>query len=696
MESEKFSVNQSDSVDGECRQVLLSSALAIGIITGLTFLTTLIVSSFISSPSLLDLADFPEFTAKLVRPEPTERMVFQLMLVLSPFIAFLSHLIVRRISPSSVSSLFYGSWGYAVVATLMLVWINSWAFLPNYMLSSGLGSFSIILPITSGLLMLAYAYSSAAPLRWIDALIKKRFVPALAIVLGICLPISISYRIFNWKILAMCSEYPLYHYKNPVLHINPVLYYISLAETGNYSTPFGAPQYGFYSLYLKPVFSLLGLTLYSFSFVMTLLYLLGAVAIAVPIFRHMKNIYLKLLLVPALCAIQGSLSQVSDHWDPYYQYYPIRLLVPALSVLMLYLILRTEKQETRLYLVGLSSFGLGFLVFWNLDSGITTIIAWLGFFLLFALVEIVKRQAFINRASALFFLGIAMLAFGVGTAAAILIICNRTSFSFSHMFEVQRIFYLKGVMMLPMPLYLHPWMAVLGAYVATLVLTLPSIFRTGISCSPKRMLAFYIAILGFGLFAYYQGRSHDMAMPAVIWPAILCCFLACDWCLSAPPTERRSAISFLAMPFVILCVSLTLKLLWNSPWYFNRMILLHETVMTTELNSKTMPVSYTIDWLSEYRNEPPGSVFIIHQAESIFYVESGLHPSPLLPSEQERSFFRYQEADTQKILQSGTVKHIFISPILPKTPEYKRICETIRPRYELDKALLLEHWTLKE
>ena len=441
---------------------------------------------------------------------------------------------------------------------------------------------------------------------------------------------------------------------------------------------------------------MLGLTIYSFSFVMTLLYLLGVIAIAVPIYRHLQNPYLKLLLVPVLCALQGALSQAAYMWNPYFQYYPIRFLVPSLSVLMLYLMLKTRKENTRLCFAGLSSLMLGFLVFWNFDSGITTIIAWLGFFLLFAIVETMKRRTLFNPASSSCLVVAVMLALGVGGAAIILITCDQSWISSGRLFEIQKIFYLKGFCMMPMPLILHPWMSVIGVYMATLVLTFPVLLNSGLQSSPKRMLAFYIAILGFGLFAYYQGRSHDMNLPTAAWPAILCCFLACDWCLSADSAKRRSAIRFLSLPFMVLAVSLTVRLVWNSPWYLDKMALLHQKITTTELNSGTMPVTYTFDWLSEYQNEPLGSVLIISPAESVYYAESGLHPLPLLPSEQERFLFRRQEVDMQKIIQSGTIRHLFISPTLKQKPQYKKIYETILALYQLEETFLLEHWTLKE
>ncbi len=679
-----------DSNDSKCSLVMLSSALAIAIIAGLAFVLALTISQFSPSPAPADLSKFTQPVASAILPEPTERRVFQLMVLLAPIIVLLSNSIVQRVQQAFFFSSALVRWGYLTISLLMLVWVNSWAYWPDYMLSAGLGSFSFVFPIVTGLILIGFAYRHTSPLQWMDTLIRKHFTLILTIILGTFFLIAVSFRVFDWKMLLNNLTFAVIH------DLNPVLYYASLAETGNYSTCLGAPQYGFYSFYLKPVFRVIGLTIYSFSLVMTVLYLLGIIAIAVPIYRNLQNIYLKLLLIPALCALQGGLIQVHAVWDPYFQYYPIRFIVPALSVLMLYMILRTKKENIRFCLMVLSSFLLGFLVFWNFDSGIVTIIAWLGFFLLLAAAETFKCRSMFNPESLLFLAVAGMLALGVGVAGFILFTCDKSGLSFARLFEMQRVFYLTGFNMLPIPRSPHPWMAVAGVYVVTLVLTLPVILRTGLQCSTKRMLGLYIAIIGIGLFTYYQGRSHDRVLPAVIWPAIFCCFLACDWCLSVNSAKRLSLIMFLTLPFLILSVSLTVKLAWNFPWYFNRIILLHQELATNELTTSIAPISYTFDSLSEYRNEAPDSVLIIHPAESVYYVESGLHPLPLLSSEQERFFLRKQETDMQNIIRSGTVRHLFINPILIQTPRYEKIAETIRSKYKLVETIDLMHWILKE
>ncbi|MCX6985908.1 MAG: hypothetical protein NT118_14335 [Lentisphaerae bacterium] len=530
---------------------------------------------------------------------------------------------------------------------------------------------------------------------------RKRFKYfAIAVIVG-CVLIAISFKLFDWKTFMICAVstpyYQMFQMEPCTHHINPVLYYMPLAEAGCHITSLGAPQYGFYAFYLMPIFKLTGLTVFSFSFVMTLFYLLGAVAIITPVFICLKNPYLKLLLVPVLCAVQGALSQVSLRWDPYFQYYPIRFLTPSLAVLFIYLIIRAGTSG--ICLTAIFSFILGFLIFWNFDSGITTAVAWLIFFLLFAFVETFKRGGMAHRASCQMLAAAAMLALGACTFMFILIHSDRSGMALDNLFKVQKIFYLSGFSMLPIPRSLHPWMAVLAVYLISLLVTLPSILQAGSKCSCRRQLLFFISVLGTGLFSYYQGRSHDMVLPAVTWPAFLCCFLACDWLFSVDDAKKMNTFRFLALPFMILCISLSLRLALNSQWYLERIALLNYSLTSNELNSKTLPFQCTVKWLAGFKSEPPGSVLIISPAESLFYVESGLRPLRMLPSEQERFILRRQEEEILKLIRSGSVRHLFMTPYWINTPEQNRLMEAIVTNYkreETPSTLLLRHWTFKE
>ncbi len=678
-------------IDNNCRAAVLTSILSIMIISLMSAFFAVLVSN-LSKPLIpSEISELTDLSLMGVYyPESFERKVFQIVLLLTPLLVLLSNIIIRKLPSSWISASALARWGYGLISLLGLLWINSWAFWPDYMKSMGLGNFSFILPASTLLVIMIFLFAFTTPFRWLDGLVAKKLKIVFCIVLSFSFLVAISFRIFNWKIAAFNLDFDSVH------HTNPVLYYISLAETGYYSTQFGAPQYGFYSFYLKPIFYIIGLNLYSFSLVMTFLYLSSLALLVVPIFSQLRNIYLKLLLIPVLCGLHGLISIATAQWiPPIFQYYPIRFLVPATSVFMLYLIIKANNPNLKICLASIFSFILGFFAYWNFDSNIVTLIAWLCIFLIMSLSETIKNRSIKNHAVSMSIAVIFMMALGIGSVTYILIRSDLNQLAFSKLFETQRIFYMSGFCMLPIPRVLHPWMALAGVYISALAISFPAVLSFGIRTSSKLILALYLSILGIGLFSYYQGRSHDMNLASVSWPAFLCCFLACDWCFSAKSTFNNSIIRFIAVPFVVICVSLTFRIVGNITWYFERIIQFKHLFVETENTPMTDMFLYTADWLSKYRNEPSGSVLILHPAEALFCVESGLHPSALIASDQERFFMRRQEQDLRRLLESGTVKHLFTSTTWSPMSEYQRLLEVVRSNYRLEETSSLDHWVLK-
>jgi len=72
---------------------------------------------------------------------------------------------------------------------------------------------------------------------------------------------------------------------------------------------------------------------------------------------------------------------------------------------------------------------------------------------------------------------------------------------------------------------IHPWLMLIGIYLVSLVKALRdlSFLRSGAPIYSQTQSAFFflMPVLGIGLFSYYQGRSHDFVLPAVMWPAIV-------------------------------------------------------------------------------------------------------------------------------------------------------------------------------
>jgi hypothetical protein len=358
--------------------------------------------------------------------------------------------------------------------------------------------------------------------------------------------------------------------------------------------------------------------------------------------------------------------------------------------------IRPDLKKYRLWIVSLSSFLLGFFIYWNLDSNIVTLIAWLGFFAILGIIETVKLRSIRNHAALTGASAVAMAALGIALISIILLDSDSGNLNISSIFGSQKTFYISGLCMLPMPLRLHPWMAVAGIYVAALALSFSYIFPNGMNSSLRILLLFYIGVLGIGLFSYYQGRSQDLNLPAVIWPAVLCCFLVCDRIMSAPlQSSEIPHVRLLALPFILLVVSLSIRLALNSPAYLKKTEAYMDMSKNENDGLKMDIFIQTLSWLSKYGNDAPQSVLILHPAQSVFYVEGGIHPPRSLPPDQENFITLRQEEHTRKIILSGTARHLFLPMNWLENKQYMQLADPIRSKYSFNEEATLEHWMLK-
>ena len=134
------------------------------------------------------------------------------------------------------------------------------------------------------------------------------------------------------------------------------------------------------------------------------------------------------------------------------------------------------------------------------------------------------------------------------------------------LFGYQKVFYGLGFMMMPMPLYPHPWMSILGVYLIALIVAARSW-----SFNPRAKnadLLSFISMLGFGLFIYYEGRSHHLNLITVSWPAIVLIAMLADRVLRAVragllsrqhlllPIAALSVLLFCSIPLVLASVKL--------------------------------------------------------------------------------------------------------------------------------------------
>jgi hypothetical protein len=272
-------------------------------------------------------------------------------------------------------------------------------------------------------------------------------------------------------------------------------------------------QYGLYPHLVEPFFHVVGLSVTSLSAFFSLLIFITFALMFVSITRMTKSPIVSLMGLMAItscCYFFGKYTMLIKNppVDPYFQYWPIRTLFPAL---LLYLITGfSQSTSYARYVVGHVLMALGCL--WNIDSGLPAWGAWIAFHM--------YREVRLSAAFRHLLVGMIVLATTVALCVLFFYFRSGQWPSVSGIVEYQRIFFFFGFYMLPMPM-LHPWNVVVLVYSVSMSWAIYHWLRRGSEESEIAPVVFSLVILGGGLFSYYAGRSHDFVFGNVIYPAIL-------------------------------------------------------------------------------------------------------------------------------------------------------------------------------
>ncbi len=331
--------------------------------------------------------------------------------------------------------------------------------------------------------------------------------------------------VFNGKLYPMTRYCMVYTH-----HSEPLAYAISQAAAGNFE--YG--QYGGYSMFLAPLFALTGGGMRFFLLVMTILSLF-VVWLLVFSLREVRNRWLTVMFffILSVLVFNVSASQLNYCIDPYFQYFPIRALFPALW--LYWLSVPQEGWKVQIFSGSIAALAL----MWNLDSGIA--VAGSAIFLLL-LRCISTRDRYSIKLTAVWLAAFAAVSF-----------CGWymiTGFDLSRVFKAPQTFVLQGVNMLPMQRPPAMWMAVLGVYAAMLLAGIRQVCLAPDCWYKKRRTVMFLggAVLGLGLFCYYQWRSHVSNLAAVSYVAVWGGILFAD-------SAERLIIAGRLPKYVLLCTA---------------------------------------------------------------------------------------------------------------------------------------------
>lgn len=342
-------------------------------------------------------------------------------------------------------------------------------------------------------------------------------------------------------------------------HFDILIHAVSQSALGNY----GTHQYGCYPEILSPFFALVGVSILKVSATFCLLYFLSLLLVVHVAIRLLKSgvlvcgFTLSVLLATAACVYMNFRTL-----DPYYQYYPIRFVGPAVIAFCLYQCL-TPRASHKFWLSALTSAVLTYFLL-RLHAGDT--------------------------------------------------------FDFFATTSAHRMFYLNGFLMIRMTPPPAPWLALGLLYLYGLAVGLRAGLRGEMRLWSGMLL--YLSILGCGLFAYYQGRSHAYNFPNVIWPGLLILFILAGRVLrSVRGGLLPTPFVLLSFPALFLSVLSTMLFMYRAPELWTRTCEVADGLWRLEAPSLIKRnASFVKEMMRPYGNEAN----IIGAYQGLYYAETGL------------------------------------------------------------------------
>ncbi|MFT4118499.1 hypothetical protein [Bradyrhizobium sp.] len=423
-------------------------------------------------------------------PEPAERLAYVGLTIAAPVIVALAIWIGRRIRPLPISDTWLGI--ALIIAALV-------ASTPRDEFQRPLVSSILLVPFWVSAVVLG-ASLLALRRRWT---IRAQRIATLALC-GFATVISLAWRIQGADTLSDASG-----------HFDAFFYSVVQIGYGGTCLVDVLPQYGCYGEFLAPLFRLVGLSVLADSIIMAIMVAFSLCATILFARSLIRNPVVLTAVALWIVIVQNRVLWTWIPPDEYFQYWPLRTILPALSFLAV-LWWQRGGSSLKAFTIGAVA-GLG--IWWNLDTGAVVLIALFGFLLLNGASgsNFTKRRVAANIAACAWFVG--------GALAAMLAFYGWLCLKSGQVVDVaqyvvfQDLFVGLGFAMMPMPRFPAAWAAAIALLVVVFLQFGLRIGRGPFSLRTER--AVYLAVLAIGLFSYFVGRSHPVVFIHVTWPFIL-------------------------------------------------------------------------------------------------------------------------------------------------------------------------------
>jgi hypothetical protein len=531
------------------RQFLTALAiLLVGVIVVLAI--NLAVGLIIHNHLDQDAVDATVYSADRFVPEQVERARYFSSLIAFPLVCLAGWLLSQRlkVSPSKLPPLLY-----PVLACTATLGIGLWLYFAlrqtDFVYVRG---FSWLTMIPSLILLAAIYVETHYSPRWLSLVSR---VSAITIVLFLSLA-TVSFWLHNPHDTYFAG-----------VHFNAYFYSLAQVSRGETLLVDLTNQYGFYPYFLQPIFKVVGMDVTRVTAVIGLLLVALFLTLFFLVHRLIKS---RVIQMCAFLAIPGTqlwyLCRID--YDPYYQYWPHRLLLPVLLLLIVWFYQKASgRRKQILYGIGYAAAGISLL--WNIETGVIAFGTWV----LFLYWETLARWRSLRFKSTGTVLArhtltaLAVVLLAIASLSVYTLLRSGDFPALSSLLTYQSTYYGSGYFMLHMPL-IHPWNLVILTYMVGLLICFGRLARRMAEGDPLGdqtqnswyNMVFVLSIMGAGLFSNYQGRSHDYNLLPSFWSAFFLVALFADSLLqrirhgfsSTTCWASRSATGLLALALALL------------------------------------------------------------------------------------------------------------------------------------------------
>lgn len=436
-------------------------------------------------------------------------------------------------------------------------------------------------------------------------------------------------------------------------HFNAVFYSVSQVFRGNGLLCAGFTNtYGLYPYFLLPLFKIINLNVFKFTFIMSLLTSCSFLFVFFSMRKIIRNRVIFFLGFTSLIFLVYLLGKIVT-LDYYYQYHPLRCFFPFLIAFLA--VLYVEKQKRLLY------YSICLLatvaVFWNFDSGMIVYSSWLALLLYVEVSQFksgLKERRYMVKNVAQHVLTMAAMAMLLITLFIIYTKWNFGKFPIvSQFFGSTLLFSTLGYFMLPMPL-LHPWNIVLLTYFVGMLIPIRALIVK--IYSKKAAIIFFFSFLGLGSFTYYQGRSHNWNLLTVSTPFFILLSIFADSLLENIREQRLRNVFNVGI-FLILVYILSFSFIDICTNYSRLVEVVVSRYKLCSPDRQKSQVMKNIEFIKKYTTTGE-KILIFSGHQGVYFAETATSSS-FQPGLGDLFFRRDYERLTEMI-STGTTDKIFI------------------------------------